>query len=68
MSRPRKSTSKRSHKAVRTDKVGLENVRPTGTIVLQPDEQLAFWKALNAPVKLTPAQRELGRLIRSQGK
>ncbi|MBI1900997.1 MAG: DUF1778 domain-containing protein [Planctomycetia bacterium] len=34
------------------------------TIVLTPEEQLAFWNALNAPPKLTPAQRELGRLIR----
>jgi uncharacterized protein (DUF1778 family) len=36
------------------------------TIALTPDEQLAFWNALNAPVKLTPAQRRLGALMRGQ--
>ncbi len=30
---------------------------------LTPDEQLAFWNALSAPVELTEAQRELGRLM-----
>ena len=35
------------------------------TIVMTPAEQLAFWKALNAPVKLTPAQRRLARIMRS---
>lgn len=34
------------------------------TILLSPDEQLAFWQALQAPVKLTPAQRRLGSLMR----
>ncbi|HEX4000832.1 MAG TPA: DUF1778 domain-containing protein [Pirellulales bacterium] len=33
-------------------------------IALSPDEQLAFWEALNRPVKLTTAQRKLGKLIR----
>jgi uncharacterized protein (DUF1778 family) len=33
-------------------------------LLLTPDEQLAFWNALNAPVKLTPAQRKLGKLMR----
>jgi uncharacterized protein (DUF1778 family) len=36
------------------------------TIRLTADEQLAFWKALQAPVKLTKAQRELGRLMRGE--
>jgi uncharacterized protein (DUF1778 family) len=36
------------------------------TIVLSPDEQLAFWNALHAPVRLTPAQRRLGRVMRGQ--
>ncbi|MBW3540831.1 MAG: DUF1778 domain-containing protein [Planctomycetes bacterium] len=36
------------------------------TISLTPEEQLAFWKALNAPPRLTPAQRELGRLMRGE--
>jgi uncharacterized protein (DUF1778 family) len=36
------------------------------TLALTPYEQLAFWNALNAPPKLTEAQRELGRLM--QGK
>lgn len=36
------------------------------TIALSPEEQLAFWQALQAPVKLTPAQRRLGRLMRGK--
>ena len=36
------------------------------TISLTPDEQLAFWSALNAPTKLTRAQRELGRTMRGE--
>jgi uncharacterized protein (DUF1778 family) len=34
------------------------------TIALTPDEQLAFWNALAAPVKLTKAQKKLGCLMR----
>jgi uncharacterized protein (DUF1778 family) len=36
------------------------------TILLSAQDQLAFWEALQAPVELTPAQRELGRMM--QGK
>ncbi len=36
------------------------------TISLTPDEQLAFWNALNAPATLTSAQRELGRIMRGE--
>ena len=36
------------------------------TIQLTANEQLAFWKALQAPVKLTKAQRALGRLMRGE--
>ena len=36
------------------------------TILLSPDEQLAFWQALNAPSKLTPAQRRLGAIMRGE--
>lgn len=36
------------------------------TIVLSPDEQLAFWKALNAPAKLTAAQKKLGAIMRGK--
>ena len=32
-------------------------------ILLSPDEQLAFWQALNAPSKLTLAQKRLGALM-----
>lgn len=39
----------------------------TRTIALAPDEQLAFWKALQEPAKPTPRQRELGRLMRGKG-
>lgn len=34
------------------------------TISMTPDEQLAFWTALSEPVKLTAAQKKLGRLMR----
>lgn len=34
------------------------------TILLSPDEQLAFWQALNTPTKLTPAQKRLGAIMR----
>jgi uncharacterized protein (DUF1778 family) len=34
------------------------------TLALTPEEQLAFWNALNAPPKLTAAQRRLGALMR----
>jgi uncharacterized protein (DUF1778 family) len=36
------------------------------TIHLTPEEQLAFWQALHAPVKLTPAQKRLGKLMRGE--
>ena len=36
------------------------------TILLSPDEQLAFWQALNSPAKLTPAQKRLGALMRGE--
>ncbi|MFO0882825.1 MAG: DUF1778 domain-containing protein [Pirellulales bacterium] len=34
------------------------------TILLSPEEQLAFWQALNTPSKLTPAQKRLGAMMR----
>lgn len=34
------------------------------TILMTPAEQLAFWQALQAPVKLTAAQKRLGKLVR----
>ena len=36
------------------------------TIVLTAEEQLAFWKALNEPPRLTEAQRRLGKLMRGE--
>ena len=36
------------------------------TIAMTADEQLAFWNALNEPVKLTPAQRRLGAILRGE--
>jgi len=36
------------------------------TIQLTADEQLAFWQALQAPAKLTPAQKKLGALMRGE--
>jgi uncharacterized protein (DUF1778 family) len=35
-------------------------------IVMTPDEQLSFWKALNETPKLTPAQRRLGAAMRGE--
>ncbi|MFM7059066.1 MAG: DUF1778 domain-containing protein [Planctomycetota bacterium] len=34
------------------------------TVLLSPDEQLAFWRALQAPSKLTPAQKRLAAIMR----
>ena len=34
------------------------------TIVLTPEEQLAFWNALSTPVKLTSAQKKLSKIMR----
>ena len=36
------------------------------TIALSPEEQLAFWNALNSNPKLTAAQRRLGALMQSE--
>lgn len=36
------------------------------TIALSADEQLAFWNALQAPAKLTPVQKKLGKLMRGE--
>ena len=36
------------------------------TILLSPEEQLAFWQALQATPKLTPAQKRLGALMRGK--
>jgi uncharacterized protein (DUF1778 family) len=35
-------------------------------ITLTSDEQLAFWNALNQPVKLSAAQKKLGRVMRGE--
>jgi uncharacterized protein (DUF1778 family) len=35
-------------------------------IALTPDEQLAFWEALNKPSRLTDAQRRLGAMMRGE--
>jgi uncharacterized protein (DUF1778 family) len=34
------------------------------TVLLSPDEQLAFWRALQAAPKLTPAQKRLAVIMR----
>lgn len=36
------------------------------TITLSPDEQLAFWEALQAPPKLATAQKRLARLMQGR--
>lgn len=38
----------------------------TRTILLTPDEQLAFWQALERPAELTPRQKQLGRIMRGE--
>jgi uncharacterized protein (DUF1778 family) len=45
--------------AEREVRAARENV-----ICLSPDEQLAFWNALNQTPALTPAQRRLGAMMR----
>ncbi|NLX97820.1 MAG: DUF1778 domain-containing protein [Rhodopirellula sp.] len=35
-------------------------------LALTPEEQLAFWQALNEPAGLTDAQRRLGALMRGE--
>ena len=37
-----------------------------GAIVLSPSEQLAFWRALDRPAKLTRSQKHLGKLMRGE--
>jgi uncharacterized protein (DUF1778 family) len=36
------------------------------TIMMTPDEQLAFWQALQTPARLTPAQKRLRKLMRGE--
>ncbi len=36
------------------------------TLSLTPEEQLAFWNALDAPSELTSSQQELGRIMRGE--
>jgi uncharacterized protein (DUF1778 family) len=43
----------------------VESAR-TQTIRLSPEEQLAFWQALQAPPKLTAAQKRLGEMMRGE--
>ncbi len=38
----------------------------TRTILLTPEEQLAFWQALDRPAELTPKQKQLGRIMRGE--
>ncbi|MBI3461471.1 MAG: DUF1778 domain-containing protein [Planctomycetes bacterium] len=55
---------------VRTVAVAQARCEVEGTvesaIVLTPEEQLAFWSALNRPPKLSPAQKRLGKLMRGE--
>lgn len=34
------------------------------TLIMTPEEQLSFWKALESPVNLTDAQRRLATMMR----
>ena len=42
----------------------IEDAR-RNTLRLEPQDQVAFWKALNAPPKVTPTLRRLGANIRA---
>lgn len=45
----------------------LARLVPSERIEMTPEQLLAFWNALQEPPKpLTPAQRELGRLMRGE--
>jgi uncharacterized protein (DUF1778 family) len=41
------------------------NAAKEQVITLTPEEQLAFWNALNREPKLTPSQKQLGKLMRA---
>ena len=55
---------------VRTITVGQARREVTSalaqTIAMSADEQLAFWQALQEPVRLTSAQKRLGSLMRGR--
>ena len=55
---------------VRTITVGQARREVTSalaqTIAMSTDEQLAFWQALQEPVRLTSAQKRLGSLMRGR--
>lgn len=36
------------------------------TIALTPEEQLAFWQALDAPARLTARQKKLAKIMRGE--
>jgi uncharacterized protein (DUF1778 family) len=38
----------------------------SNVLSLSPQEQLDFWNALHEPVKLTPAQKKLGRVMQGR--
>jgi uncharacterized protein (DUF1778 family) len=46
----------------------LDESWPETTIHLSPEAQLAFWKALNEPVRLTEAQKRLGAIMQGLSK
>lgn len=46
-------------------RLDLEEARAR-TIILSPEEQLAFWRALHEPVSITRRQRQLGRIMRGE--
>ena len=50
----------------RPSKTHLAKRFVSNQIVLTPDQQLAFWEALNKPVRLTKAQRRLGAIMRGE--
>jgi hypothetical protein len=41
-------------------------LKPSSVIRLTPEQQQAFLKQLQRPVRLTPAQKKLGRIMRGE--
>lgn len=50
---------------VRQARRDVEEAR-THTIVLDPEQQFAFWSALSMPERPTSAQRKLGKVMRGE--
>ena len=59
-------TCERRPQSTNVSEESIEAVQSEQTLEMTPEEQLAFWNALNAPVELTPSQRKLGKVMRGE--